>query len=165
DVDAAVHARPGPRWSKEGLPALIAGLPGNNACVKVGPPLFRNGPSIGLVLILSPGPVRTPPPLSVARLYPREWTVPPLLRIVPPPNQAPASRTVSPIVTCPELNIPPPSWLMLPLRVLFVIVSVPLPPTKIPPPSPLRHGSPTPPSSIAELLLMVLFTTVNAPLA
>src|SRR5438309_2880814 len=47
----------GPRWSKKGggvkfgSPALIAGLPGNSACVKVGPPLSCNGPSIGSVLI------------------------------------------------------------------------------------------------------------------
>ena len=46
-----------PRWSKEGggmnvgPPASIAGLPGNNECVKVGPPLSCNGPSNGLVLI------------------------------------------------------------------------------------------------------------------
>src|SRR6266704_4442716 len=48
---------PGPRWSKKGggvkfgAPASIAGLPGNSACVKVGPPLSCNGPSSGSVLI------------------------------------------------------------------------------------------------------------------
>ena len=47
----------GPRWSKTGggkkfgSPASMAGLPGNNACVKVGPPLSCNGQSIGSVLI------------------------------------------------------------------------------------------------------------------
>ena len=51
------RSNPGPRWSKNGggvkfgLPASIAGLPGNSACVKVGPPLSCNGPSIGSVLI------------------------------------------------------------------------------------------------------------------
>jgi len=46
---------PVPRWSNEGggvkfgSPALIAGLPGNKACVNVGPPLSCNGPSIGFV--------------------------------------------------------------------------------------------------------------------
>lgn len=48
---------PGPRWSKEGggvkfgSPASIAGLPGNKACVNVGPPLSCKGPSSGAVLI------------------------------------------------------------------------------------------------------------------
>lgn len=36
---------------KFGSPALIAGLPGNKACVKVGPPLSCKGPSKGAVLI------------------------------------------------------------------------------------------------------------------
>src|SRR6266481_5848654 len=49
--------KPEPRWSKKGggvkagSPALTAGLPGNSACVKVGPPLSCNGPSIGSVLV------------------------------------------------------------------------------------------------------------------
>ena len=43
---------------KFGLPASMAGLPGNNACVKVCPPLFCNGPSFGSVWIWSPGPVK-----------------------------------------------------------------------------------------------------------
>src|SRR5947208_7235931 len=34
-----------------GTPTSIAGLPGSSACVNVGPPLFCNGPSSGLVLI------------------------------------------------------------------------------------------------------------------
>ncbi len=47
----------GPRWSnkgggvKFGSPALMAGLPLNNSCVNVGPPLSCNGPNSGLVLI------------------------------------------------------------------------------------------------------------------
>ena len=41
----------GPRWSNSGRPASIAGLPTKSACVKVGPPLFCNRPSIGFVLI------------------------------------------------------------------------------------------------------------------
>ena len=51
------RTNPGPRWSKKGggvklgSPASIAGLPGNNACVKVKPPLFCKGPSNGSVLI------------------------------------------------------------------------------------------------------------------
>src|SRR5205807_1728296 len=52
---STTRSKPGPRWSKEGggvkagSPALTAGLPGNNPCVKVGPPLSCNGPSIGSV--------------------------------------------------------------------------------------------------------------------
>ena len=48
---------PGPRWSKKGggmkfgSPASIAGLLGNSACVKVGPPLSCKGLSSGAVLI------------------------------------------------------------------------------------------------------------------
>jgi len=51
------RSKPGPRWSKKGggvkagSPALTAGLPGNKACVNVGPPLSCNGPSIGSVLV------------------------------------------------------------------------------------------------------------------
>lgn len=49
--------KPGPRWSKKGggvnfgSPASMAGLPGNNSCVGVRPPLSCNGPSIGSLLI------------------------------------------------------------------------------------------------------------------
>ena len=51
------RSKPAPRWSNEGggvkfgSPALMAGLPGNKACVNVGPPLSCNGPSIGFVSI------------------------------------------------------------------------------------------------------------------
>lgn len=75
--------KPGPRWSKKGggvkfgSPESIAGLPGNNACVKVGPPLSCNGLNIGSVLTWSPGPVRKPAPSSLLRLYPVDVTVPP----------------------------------------------------------------------------------------
>ena len=68
------RSRPGPRWSKKGggvkfgSPASIAGLLGNSACVKVGPPLFCKGPSSGSVLIWSPGPVKKPPASSSLRL-------------------------------------------------------------------------------------------------
>ena len=68
---STTRSKPGPRWSnngggvKVGSPALMAGLPGSNTCVKVGPPLSCNGPSIGLVLIWSPGPVRKPPASSL----------------------------------------------------------------------------------------------------
>ena len=64
----------GPRWSKKGggvkfgSPVLMAGLPGNSAWVNVGPPLSCNGPSIGSVLIWSPGPVKKPPPSSLLTL-------------------------------------------------------------------------------------------------
>ena len=70
----ATRSKPEPRWSKKGggvkagSPALTAGLPGNSACVNVGPPLSCNGPSSGSVLIWSPGPVRKPPPSSLLRL-------------------------------------------------------------------------------------------------
>ena len=39
---------------RAGLPAPIAGLPGNKAWVKVAPPLFFSGPSLGLVFEKSP---------------------------------------------------------------------------------------------------------------
>jgi hypothetical protein len=51
------RSKPGPRWSKKGggvkfgSPESTAGLPGNSAWVKVGPPLSCSGPSIGSVLI------------------------------------------------------------------------------------------------------------------
>ena len=51
------RSKPGPRWSKRGggvkfgSPVSIAGLPGNNAWVKVGPPLSCNEPTTGSVLI------------------------------------------------------------------------------------------------------------------
>ena len=51
------RGKPCPRWSKKGggvkfgSPASMAGLPGNKAWVKVGPPLSCRGPSIGFVLI------------------------------------------------------------------------------------------------------------------
>src|SRR5262249_9349675 len=91
---------PGPRWSetgrggKFGSPAAMAGLPGNKAWVKVGPPLFCKGPNIGSVLIWSPRPFRKPLPLSLQTLYPCEVTVPPLLKMLTP--EAPAFRTVFP---------------------------------------------------------------------
>ena len=65
------RSKPEPRWSnngggvKLGLPALMAGLPGSNASVKVGPPLSCNGPSIGLLKSWSPGPVKKPPASSL----------------------------------------------------------------------------------------------------
>ena len=58
------RSKPEPRWSKNGgglkfgSPASIAGLPFNNSCVNVGPPLSCNGPSSGIVLIWSPGPFK-----------------------------------------------------------------------------------------------------------
>ncbi|PYK27087.1 MAG: hypothetical protein DME52_04815 [Verrucomicrobia bacterium] len=66
--------KPGPRWSKKGggvkfgSPASIAGLPGNKACVNVGPPLSCNRPSCGSILIWSPGPFKFPPASSLLRL-------------------------------------------------------------------------------------------------
>ena len=66
-----MRENPGPRWSKKGggvkfgSPASIAGLSGNKAWVKVGPPLSCKGPSSGSVLIWSPGPVKKPPASSL----------------------------------------------------------------------------------------------------
>jgi hypothetical protein len=65
------RSKPEPRWSnngggvKFGSPASIAGLPGSNACVNVGPPLSCNVPIIGLVKSWSPGPVKKPPASSL----------------------------------------------------------------------------------------------------
>ena len=79
------RSKPEPRWSnngggvKFGSPASIAGLPGSNAWVKVGPPLSCNGPSIGLVKSWSPGPIKKPPASSLLILYPSDVTVPPPL--------------------------------------------------------------------------------------
>ena len=94
------RTNPGPRWSyagggvKFGSPASMAGLPGNRAWVKVGPPLFCKGPNIGSVLVWSPGPFRKPLPLSLQTLYPCEVTVPPLLKMLVP--EVPAFRIVFP---------------------------------------------------------------------
>ena len=52
-----------PRWScsggtaKFGSPMLMAGLPGNSACVGIGPPLSAKGPSRGSML---PSPLGSP---------------------------------------------------------------------------------------------------------
>ena len=70
----ATRSKPEPRWSKKGggvkagSPALTAGLPGNSACVNVGPPLSCNGPSIGSMLVWSPGPVKKPAASSLLKL-------------------------------------------------------------------------------------------------
>src|SRR5262245_50524369 len=54
------RGKPGPRWSVVRLngllPASIAGLPGNNAQVGVGPPKFMSGPIFGsrLNLLFAP---------------------------------------------------------------------------------------------------------------
>jgi hypothetical protein len=60
--------RANPRWSVGGAtrlsPALIAGLPQSSACVKVGPPLFCNGPSFKVEVVRlnwSPGPGKIGP--------------------------------------------------------------------------------------------------------
>src|SRR5262249_52184794 len=110
-------AKPGPRWSKRGggvkfgSPALIAGLPGNSACVNVGPPLSSNGPSSGSVRIWSPGPVRNPPPSSLQRLKPLDVTVPVLSKILSPVPAA--SRMVFPISSVSSLWIAPKSAALL----------------------------------------------------
>ena len=131
------RSKPGPRWSKNGggvkfgSPASIAGLPGNSACVKVGPPLFCNGPTIGSVLIWSPGPLRRPAQLSLQRLYPWEITVPLSLSMFGPTS--PLFRTVFFISSVPRrFTIAPAVMPLLPLRVLLLIALCP--PLKMPPP-------------------------------
>src|SRR5688500_11016582 len=54
------RAKPGPRGSilSAGSLPSITGLSEAGSWVKVGPPLFCNGPSLGSVLIRSPGAVR-----------------------------------------------------------------------------------------------------------
>src|SRR5438552_8693401 len=152
----AMRSNPGPRWSKKGggvkfgSPVSIARLPGNNAWVKVEPPLFCNGPSSGSVLIWSPGPVRKPPPSSLLRLYPSEVTVPDLLRILPP--DAPAFRILLPISTVPRFRMPPPLKAELLLMVLLVTRMVPL------------SLNMAPPTDWAELSLKVLLVIVSVAL-
>ena len=78
---------------KLGSPASIAGLPGNNAWVKVGPPLSASGTSCGLVFsrapphelsllrLWSPKVVPTQlPPLALATIVFRSVIVPPFER-------------------------------------------------------------------------------------
>lgn len=71
---STTRSKPEPRWSKKGggvkagSPASRAGLPGNTACVKVGPPLSCSGPINGSVKIWSPGPVKKPPASSLLML-------------------------------------------------------------------------------------------------
>src|SRR5215467_1200310 len=161
----------------------MAGLPGNNSCVKVGPPLSCNGPRMGSVLIWSPVAVKNPPPLSLARLYPREVIAPLLLKRVPP--AAPAFSTVSSICVVPPVQLkmaPPPLPRLplaeLPLKVQSFTVSELLKFT-MPPPTfgpefplmvvlvtvddPLDSVKIPPPSPPAELLLMEQFVTVSGP--
>ena len=115
-------ARGSPRWSElvasagmvSRLPWSIAGLPDWSAIVGVGPPLFFRpaGSRSGSVLRRSPvalskppGPVEPSPPApSLLRLYPREMTVPELLKTLPP--TAPPFRRVFPIskVALPEIS-------------------------------------------------------------
>ena len=69
-----------PRWSvagggQSGLPVSIAGLPSKSAWVKVGPPLFCSGPSLGSTLVRSVlESVQLP--LFSTRLYPELFIVP-----------------------------------------------------------------------------------------
>ena len=82
------------------LPLSTAGLLPRSACVKVGPPLFCNGPSFGSMLIWSALLVSQPSPLSLLRLYPNELTVAPapgFLKMFAP--ETPAFRIVPPILT------------------------------------------------------------------
>jgi len=135
-----------------GSPASMAGLPGNSAWVNVGPPLSCNGPSIGSVLIWSPGPFKKPPPLSLQTLYPCEVTVAnfPISRLTP---DAAALRIVFPMSNIPPLNMEMFAEVFS-LNVLFVIVmlAVPLAVLSLTPP---------PPPKDAELPLNVLLLMVR----
>ena len=78
------------------LPASVAELPGSNAMVRVGPPLFANGPRLGLSgdalePARSPGAVNPLLPfVAPIRLCPSELKVPqtsgpcPLVRVLLP---------------------------------------------------------------------------------
>src|SRR5437016_1310423 len=129
----------------------MAGLPGNSAWVNVGPPLSCNGPSIGSVLIWSPGPFKKPPPLSLQTLYPCDVTVAsfPMSRLTP---DTAALRIVFPMSNIPPLNMEMFEEVFS-LNVLFVIVTVAVP---------LAVWSSTPPpTKDAELPLNVLLLMVR----
>jgi len=148
---------------KFGSPASIAGLPGESACVNVGPPLLCNGPSIGLVLIWSLGPVRYPLPSSLLRLYPSDTTVPKEFTMFapgPPEFRIVFANSVSPVPPNPptfERLDPLPDEAEFPLSVVLLRLSVPLPNfppvLTIPPPAP----------EFAEFPLMVLLVTCRSP--
>src|ERR1039458_159380 len=68
-----------PRGSVAGAPvaepASIAGLPGSNVIVSVGPPLLASGPSMGFMFVRLPVPVKTQL-ASELRLCPASVIVP-----------------------------------------------------------------------------------------
>src|SRR5690348_16274108 len=72
-----------PRWSLTSVlprmlvqdPASMAGLPASSASVRVGPPLFWSGPSLGSVLIRSPE-LFQPQVLAFSRLKPEDENEP-----------------------------------------------------------------------------------------
>src|SRR5262245_37690267 len=127
----------------------MAGLPGNGACEKVGPPLSCKGPRSGFVLIWSVGWSNTPSPEWLQRLKPSEVTVPPAISAI----VLLLSRMVLPIVKdglLPTLTMQPKNSSELPIKVLLKNVKAPLM-FRMPPPS------------VEEFPLKVLLTTVIAP--
>src|SRR5262245_45020210 len=111
------------RWSVLGTPgspkvqrpASIAGLPGSNAWVCVGPPLFCSGPSLGSATV-------SPPPATVQSTLPIKLL--PVDVIVPPHSvpKFPARIVLKKFNGFPTLEIPPPAplpawfWVIVTLR-------------------------------------------------
>ena len=78
-----------------GSPASIAGLPGNNACVKVGPPLSCSKPEHRIRIDLVAGAGQITAAIIAAQDYSHsEVTVPPALKMFSP--KLPAFRMVLP---------------------------------------------------------------------
>src|SRR5437867_2451656 len=97
--------------------------------VLVGPPFHCSGPSMGLVLFTSPGPLKLQEP-SLLRLYPFEVT---LWKQFPPELFA---TILFWRVAVPALVMPPPRAAPFPLIVLLLIFRLPLPLFTMPPPVP-----------------------------
>lgn len=114
--------------------------------VWVGPPLSWRGPSIGSVLLRSPGPLKLHL-LSLLRLYPFEVSVPSQF----PPELFATMLFCRVVVAVPKM--PPPEPAELFARVLLLMVILPIGLLKTPPPL-------WPP---APLSLTVLFTIRTDP--
>src|SRR5688572_21116692 len=126
-----------PRWSVAGQAvssaASIAGLPDNNACVEVGPPLFANGPIWASLLMMS----------LAAGLQLSSWT-----RLLPPETTFP---------TVPDANRSQ-EYHWLPVMIELVSVRVG---TKLPPNWPIKNVDGA--QSGAMLLAMVELVIVMSP--
>src|SRR3989304_3371224 len=141
-----------PRWSEEGQPVLVpasmAGLPESRAWVWVGPLLLARGPSLGSLLLRSPGWLK-PQLAPLSRLNPCD--------VIGPEQLAPTVLLATIVflrVMVPEkeCSMPPPTMLAPLLAIVpLVIVTVP---------SVMRTP---PPMLLAVLSLMVTLVAGTVP--